>query len=169
MDSLLCQMAAAACSTEVLAGPSEATDMGNIAVCFDAIGVIEGFAGIRKAVSESTELKRYEPKENEAWEKAYEDYLKAINCNWYFVIGPVGAPSRLLYEADLKHFSVAKNTKGWYNLSVISGKQVKILYGPAAVRHIKNRLCPFSAIRGQAFGSFPVKARRGSAEVEISV
>ena len=50
--------------------------------------------------------------------------------------------------------------KGWYNLSVISGKQVKILYGPAAVRHIKNRLCPITANRGQAIGSFPEKARR---------
>ena len=80
-DRLLCQMAADACNAEVLAGPSEATVMGNIAVCFDALGEIEGFAGIRKAVSESTELKRYEPKENSAWEKAYEDYLKAVNYN----------------------------------------------------------------------------------------
>ena len=32
------------------------------------------------------------------------------------------------------NFSVAKGVKGWYNLSVISGKQVKILYEPVAVR-----------------------------------
>ncbi len=73
-------MAADASNAEVLAGPSEATVMGNIAVCFDALGEIDGFAGIRKTVSDSTELKHYEPKENAAWEKAYGDYLKVINC-----------------------------------------------------------------------------------------
>ena len=78
-DRLLCQMAADACNAEVLAGPSEATVMGNIAVCFAALGEIADFAGIRKTVYDSTELKYYEPKENAAWEQAYEDYLKVIN------------------------------------------------------------------------------------------
>ena len=77
-DKLLCQMAADACNAEVLAGPSEATVMGNIAVCYAALGEIKDFAGIRQTVSDSTELKRYTPQNNEEWEKAYEDYLKIL-------------------------------------------------------------------------------------------
>ncbi len=79
-DNLLCQMAADACNAEVLAGPSEATVMGNIAVCFAALGDIEDFAGIRRVVSDSTELKTYAPRENSAWEQAYSDYLKILNA-----------------------------------------------------------------------------------------
>ena len=78
-DRLLCQMAADACNAEVLAGPSEATVMGNIAVCFEALGEIADFAGIRKVVSDSTELKRYVPAENDVWEKAYADYIKILS------------------------------------------------------------------------------------------
>lgn len=77
-DKLLCQMTADACNVEVLAGPTEATVMGNIAVAYCALGEIEGFAGIRKAVTDSTELKRYTPNQNTAWEKAYEDYIKIL-------------------------------------------------------------------------------------------
>ncbi len=78
-DTLLCRMTADACNAQVLAGPTEATVMGNIAVVYYALGEIEDFAAIRKAVSASTELKCYEPQNSEAWEKAYEDYLKVIN------------------------------------------------------------------------------------------
>ena len=78
-DRLLCQMAADACNAEVLAGPSEATVMGNIAVCFETLGEIADFAGIRKVVSDSTELKRYIPAENGVWEKAYADYIKILS------------------------------------------------------------------------------------------
>lgn len=77
-DKLLCQMAADACNAEVLAGPSEATVMGNIAVCYESLGEIKDFAGIRQTVTDSTELKRYTPQKNEEWEKAYEDYLKIL-------------------------------------------------------------------------------------------
>ena len=50
-------------------------------------------------------------------------------------------------------------------LFVISGKQVKILYEPVAVRCEKNsRFCPIAAGRGQAIGIFPEKAGRFSAE-----
>ena len=53
--------------------------MGNIAVCFEALGEIADFAGIRKVVSDSTELKRYVPAENDVWEKAYADYIKILS------------------------------------------------------------------------------------------
>lgn len=77
-DRLLCQMAADACNAEVLAGPTEATVMGNIAVCYEALGEIEGFDGIRQTVTASTELKKYAPQNNDEWEKAYERYIKIL-------------------------------------------------------------------------------------------
>lgn len=78
-DKLLCQMTADACNVEVLAGPTEATVMGNIAVAYNALGELKDFKAIRKAVSDSTELKHYFPANSEAWEKAYEDYVKILN------------------------------------------------------------------------------------------
>jgi len=78
-DKLLCQMTADACGCEVLAGPTEATVMGNIAVVYNALGEIKDFKEIRQVVSNSTDLKQYLPKENDAWNEAYNAYLKVIN------------------------------------------------------------------------------------------
>jgi hypothetical protein len=52
--------------------------MGNIAVVYNALGEIEDLKGIRKAVSNSTDLKCYEPKVNEVWENAYKEYVKIL-------------------------------------------------------------------------------------------
>lgn len=77
-DKLLCRMTADACNVQVLAGPTEATVMGNIAVVCYALGELKDFKDIRRAVSDSTELKEYMPSQPEVWEKAYADYLKVI-------------------------------------------------------------------------------------------
>ena len=77
-DKLLCRMTADACGVEVLAGPTEATVMGNIAVVCYALGELKSFEDIRRAVSNSTELKQYLPDDTASWEKAYADYLKVI-------------------------------------------------------------------------------------------
>ncbi len=77
-DRLLCQLTADACNVEVLAGPTEATVMGNIAVVCYALGELKDLTDIRKAVSDSTDLKQYLPQDSEAWEKAYVDYLKVL-------------------------------------------------------------------------------------------
>ncbi len=78
-DKLLCQLTASACNAEVLAGPTEATVMGNIAVAYYALGEIDSFADIRKVISNSTDIKHYTPDDSEAWDKAYENYLKIMN------------------------------------------------------------------------------------------
>lgn len=75
-DTLLCKMTADACAVKVLAGPTEATVMGNIAVVFNALGILGDFKDIRKAVSNSTELKIYEPQNSADWETAYKKYLE---------------------------------------------------------------------------------------------
>ena len=76
-DRLLCQMTSDACNVPVLAGPTEATVMGNIGVAFSALGEIKDFNELRRVVSNSTEIKTYAPTDSNVWEKAYADYLKA--------------------------------------------------------------------------------------------
>ena len=80
-DKLLCQMTSDACAVKVLAGPTEATVMGNIAVALYALGEIDDSKNIRKIVSNSTELKVYEPHGSEAWEEAYQRYLEVVEKN----------------------------------------------------------------------------------------
>ena len=77
-DKLLCQMTANACNVDVLAGPTEATVIGNIGVALYAMGEIESFKHLRQVTTASTEIKTYSPVENDSWEKAYKDYLKVI-------------------------------------------------------------------------------------------
>ncbi len=77
-DTLLCRLTADATGATVLAGPTEATVMGNIAVAFYALGEISDFKEIRKTVANSTDLKEYIPENTEEWNKAYEDYKKIL-------------------------------------------------------------------------------------------
>ena len=77
-DKLLCQMTSDACNVDVLAGPTEATVMGNIAVVYSALGELENLSDIRRAVTNSTEIKTYKPQNNADWEKAYADYIAVI-------------------------------------------------------------------------------------------
>lgn len=77
-DKLLCRLTADACNVKVIAGPTEATVMGNIAVAYTALGEIENLKEIRSVVTASTDLKYYEPTDSDAWDKAYKDYLKIL-------------------------------------------------------------------------------------------
>lgn len=77
-DKLLCRMTADATGVEVLAGPTEATVMGNIAVVYYALGELRDLTDIRKAVSASTDITRYEPQDSAAWEQAYKTYTEII-------------------------------------------------------------------------------------------
>ncbi len=77
-DSLLCQMAANVCNATIYAGPIEATALGNIAVAFCALGELRDLADIRKVVSDSTDLKLYNPADHDAWDEAYKTYYETI-------------------------------------------------------------------------------------------
>lgn len=77
-DKLLCRLTADATGATVLAGPTEATVMGNIAVAFYALGEIADFKEIRKTIANSTDLKEYIPENTDEWNKAYEDYKKIL-------------------------------------------------------------------------------------------
>ncbi len=70
-DRLLCQMAADACNTHVIAGPIEATATGNIAVQLIALGEINDLAEARRVIAASEAPKYYEPQNAAAYDEAY--------------------------------------------------------------------------------------------------
>ncbi len=68
---LLCQFTANATGKRVIAGPVEATTIGNMLMQLKARGAIENLSEGRQIVRRSFALKRYEPEERTAWEDAY--------------------------------------------------------------------------------------------------
>jgi rhamnulokinase len=77
-NDLLNQFTASATGVSVVAGPSEATAIGNIMVQAVASGAVESVAAVRKSLSKSSELKQYEPQDTEAWKAGYERFKTVI-------------------------------------------------------------------------------------------
>ncbi|MEU1681301.1 FGGY-family carbohydrate kinase [Micromonospora zamorensis] len=71
-NDLLCQLTADACGLPVLAGPVEATALGNALVQARALGVIGGdLASLRSVLRETQQIVRYEPRgDASAWRAA---------------------------------------------------------------------------------------------------
>src|SRR4029077_11462533 len=71
-NDLLCQLTADACGLPVLAGPVEATALGNVLVQARALGIIGGhLAALRAVLRETQQIVRYEPRATEtAWRAA---------------------------------------------------------------------------------------------------
>jgi rhamnulokinase len=66
-NALLCQLTADACGLPVLAGPVEATAVGNVLVQARAAGVIgEDLVALRRLVRQTQEIVRYEPGDDSA-------------------------------------------------------------------------------------------------------
>ncbi|MEV4524778.1 rhamnulokinase family protein [Streptosporangium sp. NPDC049304] len=66
-NALLCQLTADACGLPVLAGPVEATALGNVLVQARAVGAIDGgLAELRSLVARKADIVRYEPRGHEA-------------------------------------------------------------------------------------------------------
>lgn len=74
-NTLLCQMTADATGLPVLAGPTEATAIGNMIVQAQALGHIGSLAEARAMVRKSFDIKEYEPAHTGAWDGAYERYI----------------------------------------------------------------------------------------------
>lgn len=70
-SKILCQMTANALNKKVIAGPSEATAIGNIAMQLVATEKIESIDTIRNMLLKTDEIKVYLPEENNMWEKYY--------------------------------------------------------------------------------------------------
>lgn len=75
-SGLLCQMTANACGCRVLAGPTEATVLGNMAVQLMALGELTSLSKAREVIKNSVEVKVYEPQDMGAWDQAYETFKK---------------------------------------------------------------------------------------------
>jgi len=77
-NQLLCQMTADACGRTVIAGPVEATAIGNILVQAMAVGLVKSLADARAIVRENFPVKRYEPAETKSWDTHYQRFMEII-------------------------------------------------------------------------------------------
>lgn len=75
-NQLLCQFAADATQRPVIAGPVEATAMGNVLMQAIARGRLASLAEGREVVRNSCDLLTYEPQTSAAWDDAYGRFLK---------------------------------------------------------------------------------------------
>lgn len=75
---LLNQLAANACNRLVLAGPIEATAIGNILVQALGLGLIGTLAEARQVVARSFQLQRFEPHQPERWQEPYARFLQLL-------------------------------------------------------------------------------------------
>jgi rhamnulokinase len=76
-NALLCQMTADASRRPVLAGPVEATAIGNVMLQAIALGLVDSLEQAREVVRRSSEMKVYEPRSTEMWEPAWERFSAA--------------------------------------------------------------------------------------------
>jgi rhamnulokinase/L-fuculokinase len=77
-SKLLCQFTANASGRKVIAGPVEATALGNIAVQLIALGEIKDLNEARKIIANSEKTYEYEPKDVAAWNEAYQKFKGLI-------------------------------------------------------------------------------------------
>jgi rhamnulokinase len=81
-NELLCRLTADATGSLVLAGPAEATALGNVMVQAFARGYVRSREEIRAAVRRSSQIRVYEPdREHERWDEAYERFLCVKEAN----------------------------------------------------------------------------------------
>lgn len=73
-DGLLCRMTAACTGIPVIAGPVEATALGNILIQLKALGQLESIAQGRELIARTEKVTRYEPQDHASWEASYQTY-----------------------------------------------------------------------------------------------
>lgn len=73
-DRLLCQMSADSTGLPVVAGPAEATVLGNIVIQLVTLGELDDIESGRALILKTEELKRYFPAETERWDMAYRNF-----------------------------------------------------------------------------------------------
>jgi rhamnulokinase len=73
-NQLLCQWTADSCGLPVLAGPVEASALGNLLMQMKAGGVLDTHAALRAAVAASFPPQRFQPQDEAAWDQAFQRY-----------------------------------------------------------------------------------------------
>jgi rhamnulokinase len=77
-NALLCQFTADACNRQVLAGPVEATAIGNLLVQAIGLGILGSLTEAREVVRNSFEVRTYAPQESDRWEAPYQRFLRLL-------------------------------------------------------------------------------------------
>jgi rhamnulokinase len=77
-NTLLCQLTADACQRTVLAGPVEATAMGNVLTQLLGLGLIKTLDEGRAIVRGSFDLVTYTPQHPEEWQEPYQRFLRLL-------------------------------------------------------------------------------------------
>lgn len=77
-NRVLCQATADACGRAVVAGPAEATGLGNVMVQAMASAAVGSIAEIRDIIRRSFTLESYEPRDADLWKDAFERFKRAM-------------------------------------------------------------------------------------------
>lgn len=77
-NTLLCQLTADACDRPVVAGPVEATALGNVLVQMLGLGLVGSLAEGRSVVRRSFDVRTFEPRHASQWHEPYERFLQLI-------------------------------------------------------------------------------------------
>lgn len=77
-DSFLCQMTANSLGIPVLAGPTEATALGNILLQLIALGDIKSIDEGRALIRSQESVRKYTPDDVENWKNAYKKFCTAV-------------------------------------------------------------------------------------------
>lgn len=80
-DGFLCENTADCLGIPVVAGPVEATALGNIILQLKALGEIKDIDEGRRIIRESEKIKKYTPNEREGLSAAYEKYVNIIQTH----------------------------------------------------------------------------------------
>ncbi|MBQ8536943.1 MAG: rhamnulokinase [Clostridia bacterium] len=75
-DAMTCQMTASCCAKPVIAGPTDATALGNILVQLLAHGQIGSIEQGRELIANSFSFNEYTPKDHEAWNEVYQAFME---------------------------------------------------------------------------------------------
>lgn len=78
-DGLLCRMTADCAGIPVVAGPVEATALGNILIQLVALGELPDIAAGRALIAATEPVKRFAPGDRNDWDKAYETYTTILS------------------------------------------------------------------------------------------
>lgn len=76
MNAMLNQFTANSCGVEVLAGPQEATAIGNVMLQAKAGGHVADVWDMRAIIADSVELRHFMPQDSAMWDAGYEKYCK---------------------------------------------------------------------------------------------
>ena len=79
-DGFLCELTAQSLGIPVVAGPIEATALGNIVLQLIALGEIESIEEGRKIIAENERVKAFEEKHTPDWDEAFERFCRLLNA-----------------------------------------------------------------------------------------